>query len=136
MADVVDTLSRVPLFAGLERKHLERIANNLAERRFDAGFTVTEQGGSGVGFFIIEGGQATVTVAGEEIRKLGPGDYFGEVALIDNGPRSATIVADTDLDCRGMTAWEFRPLVQSHSEMAWPLLEALVSRLRDAEKRD
>ena len=136
MAEVVDTLSTVPLFANLGRKDLERIANNMADRRFDAGSTVTEQGGSGVGFFVIEDGQATVSVAGEEVRKLGPGDYFGEIALIDNGRRSATIVADTDLQCRGMTAWEFRPQVQSNSEMAWPLLEALVGKLRDAERRD
>jgi CRP/FNR family transcriptional regulator len=66
---------------------------------------------------------------------LGPGDYFGEIALIDNGPRSATIVATTDLRCRGMTAWEFRPFVQEHPEMAWHLLESLVARLREAEER-
>ena len=135
MADVVDAIQKVPLFAGLSRKELERVADNLAERTFSEGETIATEGESGVGFFVIESGTAKVSQAGEEIRTLGPGDYFGEVALIDKGPRSATVEADSELRCHGMTAWEFRPLVQTHPEIAWPMLEALAAKLRDAEGR-
>jgi CRP/FNR family transcriptional regulator len=131
--DLVSTLRRVPLFAKLSDKDLKRLANNLTERSFPAGHEVAHEGSEGVGFFVIEEGQATVRRSGEEIRKLGPGDYFGEMALIDQGPRSATVVADSELRCRGMTAWAFRPFVESHGEVAWALMEALVIRLREAE---
>jgi CRP/FNR family transcriptional regulator, cyclic AMP receptor protein len=134
MADFTDTLGRVPLFAGLPRRELERVAQNMAERSFSAGETIVSEGESGVGFFVIEEGTATVTVGGQTVNTLGPGDYFGEIALIDRGPRSASVSASTDLRCRGMTAWEFRPMVQENSEMAWPLLEALVKRLRATER--
>lgn len=132
MADVVDAIQNVPLFAGLQRKELERVADNLSVRTFSDGEAIATEGESGVGFFVIESGTATVSQGGETIRTLGPGDYFGEIALIDKGPRSATVIADGELRCHGMTAWEFRPLVQTHPEIAWPLLEALAARLRQA----
>jgi CRP-like cAMP-binding protein len=135
MADLVETLGRVPMFAGVESKELKRLAKQMGERTFNEGETITTEGESGVGFFVIEDGNATVSLRGEEVQTLGPGDHFGEIALIDNGPRTATVVATTDLRCRGMTSWEFRPFVQSHPEVAWPLLENLVGRLRDSEER-
>jgi CRP/FNR family transcriptional regulator len=135
MADLVQNLSRVPMFAGVKAKELKRLAKGMAERTFKEGDEITTEGESGVGFFVIEDGNATVTLKGEVVNTLGPGDHFGEIALIDQGPRSATVVAATDLRCRGMTSWEFRPFVQSHPEVAWPLLEHLVGRLREAEER-
>jgi CRP-like cAMP-binding protein len=135
MAEVVDTLKRVPLFAGLSDRALKHVAKSLQEREFAEGTEITTQDRSGVGFFVIDEGNAEVKVGGEVVRNLGPGEYFGEIALIDNGPRSATVIASTTLRCRGMTAWAFRPLVQKHPEMAWPILEALVARLREAEER-
>jgi CRP/FNR family cyclic AMP-dependent transcriptional regulator len=135
MSDVSESLSKVPLFAGVNAKELKKLAERMMERRFNEGDTITEQGKSGVGFFVIEEGDATVSIKGEVVRTLGPGDWFGEIALIDDGPRSATIVAGTDLRCRGMTAWEFRPFVQEHPEVAWPLLETLALRLRESEAR-
>jgi CRP-like cAMP-binding protein len=133
MADLVEALSRVPMFTGVKAKELTRLAKGMAERTFDEGDTITTEGESGLGFFVIEDGSATVIRRGEVISTLGPGDHFGEIALIDKGPRSATVVASTELRCRGMTSWEFRPFVQSHPEVAWPLLEHLVGRLREAE---
>jgi CRP/FNR family cyclic AMP-dependent transcriptional regulator len=135
MADVAETLARVPLFARIKPKELKRLAKQMAERTFPEGETITAEGKGGVGFFVIEDGNATVSIRGSIVRTLQPGDYFGEIALIDNGPRSATIIATTDLRCRGMTAWEFRPFVQEHPEVAWPLLENLVARLRESEER-
>jgi CRP/FNR family transcriptional regulator, cyclic AMP receptor protein len=121
----VDLLKEVPIFSDLDQKELERIATSMKQRTFSAGDTVTSEGQTGVGFFVIEAGQATVTVGGEERRKLGPGDYFGEVALLNESARTATITADTDLRCYGMTSWEFRPLVETHGSIAWKLLQVM-----------
>ena len=135
MADPVETLSRVPLFAGVRRRELKRLVERMSERTFAEGEVAVEEGRGGAGFWLIQDGNATVSIAGEIIRTLGPGEYFGEIALIDSGPRSATIVATTDLRCQGLTAWEFRPFIEEHPEVAWPMLETLASRLRDAERR-
>ncbi len=135
MADVVETLGSVPLFQGVKRKELKKLADRMQERTFGEGDMITTEGKSGIGFFVIEDGNATVSIDGKIIRTLGPGEYFGEIALIDSGPRSATIVATTDLSCHGITAWEFRPFVEGHPEVAWPMLETLASRLREAESR-
>ena len=133
--DLVSTLQAVPLFAGLSDRDLKRLAKSLSERTFPAGHEITVEGKEGVGFFVIESGEVSVSRGGEHIRKLGPGDYFGEMAVIDQGPRSASVVAESEVRCRGMTAWSFRPFLESHGEVAWPLLEALVERLRAAEVR-
>jgi CRP/FNR family cyclic AMP-dependent transcriptional regulator len=123
--EVVNLLERVPIFEGLEQRDLERIAASMKERTFRAGDTVTSEGAGGIGFFVIEGGEAKVSVGGEERRRLGPGDYFGEVALLTDSPRTATIVADSDLHCYGMTSWDFKPLVETHGSIAWKLLQAM-----------
>ncbi len=130
-----ELLQRIPLFADFERGDLERLARSFKERTFDAGSTVVGEGKAGAGFFVIESGEATVSRGGDERRKLGPGDYFGEIALIDEGARSATITADSSLHCYGLTSWEFRPLVESNASMAWKLLETMAKRLRAAQQR-
>ena len=132
----VDLLQRVPLFQNLERKHLERIARSLKERTFGAGQIVTTEGHGGVGFFVIESGEATVTQAGEERGKIRSGDYFGEIALIGETDRTATVTADTDLKCWGMTFWEFRPLVEENATIAWNMLQSMAKMLsREQQKR-
>ncbi len=129
MSAAADTLKNVPLFAGLSDKERASIASAMRERRYSAGDTVTEEGAGGVGFFVIEEGEAEVTVGGESKRTLGPGDYFGEIALLTDSKRTATITASTDMLCWGLTAWEFRPLVESNSEIAWKLLSAMADKL-------
>ena len=124
-----DLLKRVPLFSDLEGRELDRIANSMKERTFDAGETIAREGEGGVGFFVIEDGTAKVSVGGEERRTLGPGDYFGEIALISEGARTATVTADTQLRTYGMTFWDFRPLVEANASIAWKLLEALAKQL-------
>ena len=89
------------------------------------------EGEGGVGFFVIAKGHAKVTVGGELRRTLGPGDHFGEIALIDGQARTATVTAEEELHCLGMTAWEFRPFVREHPDIAWALLETLVARMRE-----
>ncbi len=128
-----DTLARVPLFSGLERRDLESLSSSFKERRFPAGSAVATEGQAGAGFFIITEGRANVTVEGEERGSLGPGDYFGEIALIDGGTRSASIMAETDMTTYGLTSWEFRPIVESDSSIAWKLLQVLAGKVRAAE---
>jgi CRP/FNR family cyclic AMP-dependent transcriptional regulator len=131
----VDLLQRVPLFAEFDKGDLARLARSFKERTFEAGHTVASEGKGAAGFFVIESGEASVSVRGEERAKLGPGDYFGEIALIDDGARSATVTADSELRCYGLTSWEFRPLVESNASIAWQLLETLAKRLRAAQQR-
>ncbi len=131
MALSTDQLKQVPLFSGLDDKHLKSIAATMRERTFKAGESATQEGQSGVGFFVIESGQASVDVGGREVRKLGPGDYFGEVALLAQSPRSATITAETDLLCWGLTPWDFKPLVEGNASIAWVLLQTLAQRLSE-----
>jgi CRP/FNR family cyclic AMP-dependent transcriptional regulator len=129
--EAVELLKRVPIFEGLERRELERIAASMKQRTFRAGDTVTSEGTGGVGFFVIEDGQARVTIHGDERRRLGPGDYFGEIALLTDRPRTATITAETDLRCYGMTSWDFKPLVETHGSIAWKLLQAMAKNYAD-----
>ena len=129
----VDAVRRVPLFAELSRREAEQVARLFKERRFAAGETVAREGSGAAAFFLIESGEATVAVHGAERTSLGPGDHFGEIALIDEGVRSATITATTDLVCYGLTLWEFRPLVVENGEIGWKLLQSLVGKLRSAE---
>ena len=126
-----DLLQRVPIFQGLEPRELERIGSSMKQRTFNAGDTVTAEGTGGVGFFVIESGQARVTIGGKDRRMLGPGDYFGEVALLTDSPRTATITAETDLRCYGMTSWDFKPLVETHSSIAWKLLQTMAKKYQE-----
>ena len=128
-----DALKKVPLLAGLSDRELQRLAGQLHERKFPAGSTVVSEGATGTGFFVITEGEAEVQIGGQVRGKLGPGDYFGEMALIDEGIRSATITAVTDLTCYGMTPWEFKPFVDEHPEVAWTLLQNMTRRLREAQ---
>jgi CRP/FNR family cyclic AMP-dependent transcriptional regulator len=131
-----EALRKVPLFAGLSNEDLERLARQMKERRFPEGATVTSEGAGGAGFFVIIDGNATVAVGDEERARLGPGDHFGEIALIDEGMRSATINAETELLCYGMTAWEFRPFVEEHPEVAWVMLQTMARRLRESQAHE
>jgi pyruvate,water dikinase len=128
-----EVIERVPLFAHMSPRDVEGIAALFKERRFAAGETVTKEGAGGAAFFLIESGEAIVSVSGRQRATLAKGDYFGEMALIDEGARSATITASTELVCYGLTYWEFRPLVQQNPTIAWNLLQTLVKRLRNAE---
>jgi signal-transduction protein with cAMP-binding, CBS, and nucleotidyltransferase domain len=125
-----DVLKRVPLFAGLDDRELEQIAATMRERRFASGDTVTEEGAGGAGFFVVESGEAEVTVEGQPRGTIKAGDYFGEIALLTGSDRTATITAVGDMVCWGMTPWDFRPLVESNSTIAWKLLTAMADKLK------
>lgn len=132
----IEAVERVPLFADLDRPEVEQIARLFKERHFVEGETVVREGSGGAAFFLIVSGEATVSVGGTPRRSLGPGDYFGEIALIDEGPRSATITATSELECYGLTFWDFGPLVQANGVIGWKLLQSMAKKLRAAEQGD
>jgi len=132
--DPVAALQRVGLFDGMDRRQTEQIARLLKVRYFKKGETVIVEGSGGAAFFLIECGEATVSRQGVHLATLGPGEHFGEIALIDGGPRSATVTAATDLFCYALTFWEFRPLVERNGAIGWKLLQALAKRLRTADQ--
>lgn len=131
----LDLLRGVPLFADGSDTFLERLAGEFFERTYRAGEAIAEEGESGKTFVVIESGAVSVSVRGQEVGQLGPGQAFGEMALIDKTARSATVRAVTDAHCYLLPVWSFRPIVEEHPEMAWALLEALAQRIREIEAR-
>jgi CRP/FNR family cyclic AMP-dependent transcriptional regulator len=129
----VKSLQRVPLFADLNKREVQQIARLFKERRFSQGETVVKEGSGGAAFFVIESGEAKVFIHGREHTTLKPGEYFGEIALIDEGTRMATITATTELVCYGLTYWDFRPMVQANGVIGWKLLQRMAKMLREAE---
>ena len=128
----VDVLRRVPLFADLDPGELGQIARLFKQRLFAPGETVIKEGSGGAAFFIIESGEAIVSIGGQPRSTLKAGDYFGEIALIDEGTRMATITADTEMHCYGVTFWDFRPLVESNGVVGWKLLQRMAKLFREA----
>lgn len=129
----VDVLRRVRIFADLDEDEVAEIARLFKERSFAQGETIIREGTGGAAFYVIESGEVTVTVGGDFRATLGPGDYFGEIALLDEGARIATVTAATDLDCYGLTLWEFKPLVEENGVIGWKLLQTLAKELRQIE---
>ena len=132
---LVIELSAVSLFAGLPDKELAAIGRRLTEIRQPAGKQVVMAGSTGAAFLILLEGEADVELPGGVRRTLRPGDYYGEMALIDEAGRSATVTAKSDLCLLGMSKWEFKPFVADHPEVAWRLLTTLSRRLREAEAK-
>jgi pyruvate,water dikinase len=130
----VEAIERVPFFNNLSPRDVEGIAALFKERKFAPGETITKEGAAGASFYVIESGDADVSIGGTTRATLSAGDYFGEVALIDEGARTATITAKSELVCYGLTYWEFRPLVQQNATIAWNLLQTLAKRLRTAQE--
>lgn len=130
-SEATKLLQQVPLFSGLDPRELETVARTVHERTFAPGESVAREGEGGVGFFVIREGEAKVELGGNEVRRLGPGDHFGEIALITEGPRTATVTAESELRCYGLTPWEFRPLVQTNASIAWKILQALAKQVEE-----
>lgn len=130
--DPVGLLSSVPLFSGCTKKELQAIARATKEVNHKGGAVIAREGEKGMGFFLILDGTARVSVGGRSRAKLGPGDYFGEIALLDEGPRSATVTAETPMKLLGLTAWNFRRLIADNPSIAQKLLRAMADRLRGA----
>jgi len=127
-----DALSRVPLFSGLERGELEQIAGQTSLLEFEPGSVVVREGERGprvVAFFVVAEGRAGVSVDGEDRGTLEPGDYFGEIGLLRDAARTATVTAETELRCYGLSAWDFRSCLRDRPDISLKLLEELARRL-------
>ena len=135
MSVPVEVLRRVPLLSQVDDAELAELAPRFVERVYDRGTPVVSKGSKGAGFFIIAEGEATVDVAGggSTVARLGPGDCFGEIALIDGGKRSRDITATTNVRAWGISREQFRVFVKAHPDIAWSLLEVLAARLRATE---
>ncbi len=136
MANLADELKKVPLFSALSDRQLKRLAHGFKERKFKTGTAVVRQGQmSGVGFFLIMEGAASVSVDSTEVARLGPGDHFGELALISEQARSATVTADGSLRCLVMPLWDFRQFAKKNPDVTWKLLQYLVVLLTEERSK-
>jgi len=121
---VADVLATVPLLSGLDRKQLGRMSRDFRERTYPAGTVIIREGDDhGMGFFVVAEGEVVVSAEGNELSRLGPGSYFGEIALISDRVRTATVTARTDVRCLVMMLTDFRAFVRGDAEVAWKLLE-------------
>ena len=130
----IEMLRRVPLFSDLSKKELDQLARTGRVVDHAEGHVVVTEGEKGVGFHLILDGEARVTKGGRTVAKLGPGQWFGEISMIDGGPRTATVSAATQLHTFGVASWDFHPLLKTSPTITFKLLVTMCSRLRDAEK--
>lgn len=129
-----DVLRGVPLFDCLNRKERQAIADAGREVNYPAGKNIVEEGASGMGFHLILDGEARVSVNGRTRAKIGPGSYFGEISLLDRGPRTATVTAETPVKTLSLVSWNFLPLIDQHPSIAKKMLTELCARIRTLEK--
>jgi len=127
-------LKSVPLFSGLKEKQVKVILNSGKELRFEAGKQIVKEGENGVGFYLIVDGSVEVRRRGKVLSKLGKGDFFGEMSLLDKQPRSADVVAVTPVTCFGLTSWIFYGIIRTQPDIAINMMHELVRRLRGSNK--
>ena len=132
--EVTEKLAKVPMFSGCTKRELEAIGRAAKEVKHPEGHVIALEGDRGVGFFLITEGTARVSIGGKPRSKLGPGDFFGEIALLDRGPRTATVTSTSPIRLLGLTAWVFRGLIEEHPSIGFKLLEVVAGRLREASK--
>jgi CRP/FNR family cyclic AMP-dependent transcriptional regulator len=131
-SELVERLASVPMFSGCSKRELQAVAKTIRQIDHPAGTVIATEGEPGAGLFVIEEGDADVTIGGKRVNQLHTGDFFGEMALLDGGPRTATVTATTDIKLWALTEWVFRGLLVEHPTIALRTLEAMASRLRNA----
>ena len=131
---IASELGKIPMFAACSNRELQTVARAVREVEHPAGTVIAREGEPGIGLFVITDGTASVTIGGRKKGSLEPGEFFGEIALLDGGPRTATVTADTDVKLLGLTEWVFRGLLQEHPSIAVKTLQAMAARLRSATK--
>jgi len=133
---VAEDLKRVPLFSGLSQRQLRQLAKNFMDRRVPAGARLAKQGEmSGAAFFVIAEGQAAVIVDGTRVGTMGPGDHFGELAMISERERTATVEALTPMRCHTIQFWHFRAFAQKNPDVTWKLLQHVAAILLKEQSR-
>lgn len=127
---IADDLKSVPLFSDLDNRQLKKLASHFRERTVEPGTSVVREGEmSGTGFFVVAQGEASVSVNGSEVKTIGPGDHFGEVALVSEGKRSATVTATSQLRLYEIAFWDFRDFAHANADVTWKLLQHVVGLL-------
>jgi CRP-like cAMP-binding protein len=129
-----EALADVPLFAGLSKRHLRNIAKLGEEQEFETGATLAEEGSPGETFHVLLEGEAKVTRGGRRLNRLIPWDFFGEIALIDGGPRTASVVAETPVKTLTIDRAKFRKMLEEDTSIGVKMLEELARRLRNNER--
>lgn len=131
-----ELLAAAPLLAGVDAAGLERIADRLVEVPFADGAVIARQGEVGTGFFVIASGAAKVVRDGQAIATLGPGDFFGELSVLDGRPRVAQVIADGDTTCLALATWDLEAVIREEPAVALALLRGLAGRLRTLTEAD
>lgn len=129
--EVIRALKKVAFLAGLSDRQLKLLARQTKEVRFPAGRLICKQGETGVGLHIVLEGDVKVQIDGRTRRRMGSGSFFGEVALLDGGPRSATVVAESDVRTISLPFWNFKSVLKENPTIALKMLEEVASRLRE-----
>jgi CRP/FNR family transcriptional regulator, cyclic AMP receptor protein len=129
-----EVLAGVPLFSGLSKRHLRRIADLTEAVAFPAGATIATEGEPGDTFYVITEGRARVRRGGRTVARLGVDDFFGEVSLIDGGPRTASVEAQEDIRALALHRAEFRRMLEREPAVVVRILSELALRLRQAER--
>jgi CRP/FNR family transcriptional regulator, cyclic AMP receptor protein len=127
---LVEQLKTVPLFSGCSDRELASLGRFLREVNFPAGREILKKGQTGTGLHVIVEGETRVVVGDRTRRRLGPGAFFGEISLLDRGPRTATVVAETPVRTLSLSSWNFRAALKEHPSLAVKMLEELASRIR------
>jgi CRP-like cAMP-binding protein len=136
MPSVADELKRVPLFSGLSQRQLKQLAKDFHERKVKPGTELIRQGEmSGIDCFVIAEGEAAVKVDGNEVARMGPGDYFGELALVSERVRTASVVALTPMRCHTIQFWNFRKFAKTNPDVTWKLLQHVTDLLIEERER-
>jgi CRP/FNR family transcriptional regulator, cyclic AMP receptor protein len=131
---LLDTVQSIPLFSACNTRELREVARLGTPVRVAEGTTVAKEGSPGRELLVVLSGAATCRAKGRKLARFGPGDFFGEMSLLDHGPRSATVVADSDMELLVLDSREFRQLVEASPTIAWKILGTLAARLRDADE--
>lgn len=127
--ELIEMLRATPLFGELDEAELTSVADLMNECHAAPGEILTAEGGPADGFFVIDRGEANASVQGQVTRTMGVGEFFGEIALLTGGNRTATVTAATELHCYALTPWDFRVLVEDHPEIAWKVVQAMAVRV-------
>jgi len=126
----VDRLRRVPLFAGISKRDLEFVASRVDELSLKPGQTLIREGQPTEAFYILESGHVQVTRAGKPATRLGPGEFFGEIGMLDGGPATATVVTDGPVEAMVLSHTQFRDAIKGNDGLALEVIAAMAKRLR------
>ncbi|HEX3630607.1 MAG TPA: cyclic nucleotide-binding domain-containing protein [Candidatus Dormibacteraeota bacterium] len=129
--DPAETLRQVPLFSSLDKKELGLLAKLVKEQSYPRGTMIVQAGAGGHGLYIIKEGNVSIVQNGRTVASMGPGQFFGEISVLDGGPRTADVRADSPTTCLALISWEVKPLLMENPSITYKMLLEMVKRLRN-----